>query len=245
MSDPRTEIDAIEELETAWSQAEMGADTGTLDAISTPDFMLVGPLGFVLDKQQWLERYLSGDLVTDSLSLEDPAIRVYGRAAVVIARHIQQASYKGQPADGQFRTTHIVVQVERRWLLAGIQLSPIGGPPPFARPAEREAHVISREELRAAIDNARVTVVDALPPAAFGQRHLPGAINVVAENSDEQVRAALPDPAAAIVAYSTDEHCTRGPELAGRLRELGYRDVRTYEGGIADWVAAGLPVLDG
>lgn len=101
---------------------------------------------------------------------------------------------------------------------------------------------ICREELRAAIDDAHVTVVDALPPAPFGQRHLPGAINIVAENFDEQVRAALPDAAAAIVTYSTDERCTRGPELAARLRELGYRDVRTYEGGIEDWIAAGLPI---
>ena len=139
INDQQTEIDAIEELETAWSQAERGADTGTLEAISTADFMLVGPVGFVLDKQQWLERYRSGDLVTGSLSLEDPAIRIYGEAAVTIARQIQRASYKGQPADGRFRTTHVAVRVDRRWLLAGIHLSPIGGPPPFARPEERRA----------------------------------------------------------------------------------------------------------
>jgi ketosteroid isomerase-like protein len=136
MDDQQTEID---ELEASWSQAEIGADTGTLDEISTSDFMLVGPLGFVLDKEQWLERYRSGDLATGSLSLEDPATRVHGDAAVTIARHIQRASYKGQNADGQFRSTHIAVRVDRRWLLAGIHLSPIGGPPPFARPADEKA----------------------------------------------------------------------------------------------------------
>ena len=139
MNDQQTEIDAIQELEATWSQAEMGADTSTLDAISTSDFMLVGPLGFVLDKGQWLERYRSGDLVTGSLSLEDPAIRVYGDAAVTIARHIQRASYKDHPVDGEFRTTHIAVRVDRRWLLAGVHLSPIGGPPPFAAPADQRA----------------------------------------------------------------------------------------------------------
>jgi hypothetical protein len=139
MNDQQTEIDAIQELETAWSQAEMEADTGTLDAISTSDFMLVGPLGFVLDKQQWLERYRSGDLVTGSLSLEDPATRVYDEAAVTIARHIQRALYKGQPADGQFRTTHIAVRIDGRWVLAGVHLSPIGGPRPFAAPADQRS----------------------------------------------------------------------------------------------------------
>jgi mannose-6-phosphate isomerase-like protein (cupin superfamily) len=101
---------------------------------------------------------------------------------------------------------------------------------------------ISREELDAAIRDAQVTVVDALPPAPFGQRHLPGALNVVAEDTDEQVRAALPDLDAAIVTYSTDQHCTRGPQLADRLRRLGYRDVRNYDGGIEDWIAGGLQV---
>jgi ketosteroid isomerase-like protein len=136
MNDQQTAIDATQQLERTWSQAEMRADTGTLEAISTSDFVLVGPLGFVLDKRQWLERYRSGDLVTDSLSLEDSAIRVYPDAAVTIARHIQRASYKGRPADGEFRTTHIAVRDDSRWLLAGIHLSPIGGPPPFARPTE-------------------------------------------------------------------------------------------------------------
>ena len=102
--------------------------------------------------------------------------------------------------------------------------------------------IISRDELRAAIAGGAVRVVDALPPVPFGQRHLPGAINVVAEDPDDRVTAALPDRDAAIVIYSTDAACTRAPELAERLAELGYGDVRLYRDGIADWVAAGLPL---
>ena len=85
---------------------------------------------------------------------------------------------------------------------------------------------ITREELRAALDS--LTVVDALPPAPYGQRHLPGAVNLVAEDSDQQVAGALPGKAAAIVTYSTDAGCPRGPALAARLQALGYSDVRTF-----------------
>jgi mannose-6-phosphate isomerase-like protein (cupin superfamily) len=99
---------------------------------------------------------------------------------------------------------------------------------------------ITRDELQAALGS--VTIVDALPPAPYGQRHLPGAINVVEEDSDEHVAGALADRGAAIVVYSTDASCTRGPSLAARLEGLGYTDVRTYREGIADWVQAGLPV---
>jgi mannose-6-phosphate isomerase-like protein (cupin superfamily) len=101
---------------------------------------------------------------------------------------------------------------------------------------------ITREELRAAIDAGSVTVVDALPPAPYGERHLPGALNLVAEDDDAHVPQILPDRSATIVTYSTDADCTRGRELAERLQALGYGDVRNYGEGIADWVAAGLPV---
>lgn len=129
--------DAVRELEQTWTQAELRADTRTLETIATADFMLVGPVGFVLDKRQWLARYSSGDLVTESLSLDDGVTRVYGDAAVTIARHAQRASYKGQRVDGEFRTTHFAVRGESGWLLAGIHLSPAGGPPPFAPPAQQ------------------------------------------------------------------------------------------------------------
>lgn len=101
---------------------------------------------------------------------------------------------------------------------------------------------VTREELWAAIDAGSVTVVDAQPPASFGARHLPGAINLIAEDPDDRVVEALPHREAAIVTYSTDATCPRGPELAERLRALGYAEARTYREGIEDWVGAGLPL---
>jgi rhodanese-related sulfurtransferase len=101
---------------------------------------------------------------------------------------------------------------------------------------------IARTELDAAITAGRITVVDALPGRPYSKRHLPHAINLVAEDPDETIRAALPDPRTAIAVYSTDADCDRGPGLADRLRTLGYTEVRLYPAGIEDWVAAGLPV---
>jgi mannose-6-phosphate isomerase-like protein (cupin superfamily)/rhodanese-related sulfurtransferase len=100
--------------------------------------------------------------------------------------------------------------------------------------------LITRDELRSVLES--VAVVDALPAAPYGQRHLPGALNLVAEDSDEHILGVLPEKAAAIVTYSTDASCTRGPDLAARLEALGYSDVRSYREGIEDWVGAGLPV---
>jgi hypothetical protein len=43
---------------------------------------------------------------------------------------------------------------------------------------------VTREALHSDLDS--VTVVDAQPPTPYGQRHLPGAVNLVAEDSGER-----------------------------------------------------------
>jgi len=126
-----TTDEQVRELGRQWVAAEQQGDVATLDALSVDDFTLVGPLGFMLNKQQWLDRYRTGALTMRSLVWDEVEIRDYGSAAVAIGRHSQQANYQGQAVDGRFRATHIAVRVGDRWLLAGQQLSPIGGPPPF------------------------------------------------------------------------------------------------------------------
>ena len=100
---------------------------------------------------------------------------------------------------------------------------------------------ITRDELRAGLDAGSLAAVDARAPAPYGLGHLPGAINVIADDPDERVLELLPDRDAGIVTYggAGDE---LGTALAGRLRALGYADVRTYREGIEDWVGAGLPL---
>ncbi|OLT11133.1 sulfurtransferase [Pseudonocardia sp. CNS-139] len=101
---------------------------------------------------------------------------------------------------------------------------------------------IGRDDLRAAIETAAVTVVDALPAAPYRARHLPGALNLVVDDAPDHAAEVLPDRDAPVVTYSTNAVCGRGEALAALLGELGYRDVRVYADGIEDRVAAGLPV---
>jgi hypothetical protein len=53
--------------------------------------------------------------------------------AIRIGRHVQEAEFQGRPVNGEFRATHIAVRDGERWRLAGIHLSPLGGPLPFAK----------------------------------------------------------------------------------------------------------------
>ncbi|MEV6634682.1 rhodanese-like domain-containing protein [Actinoplanes sp. NPDC051470] len=103
-------------------------------------------------------------------------------------------------------------------------------------------HHIGRDYLRSALSVGAVTVVDALPAHAYANRHLPSAVNLTAEDAAARAPSVLPDRAADIVVYSTDAHCTRGPDLAAALEQLGYTNISVYTEGIQPWADAGLPV---
>lgn len=121
-------IDEPEAIGRRWTEAEIAGDTNTLDDLAIDDFLLVGPLGFVLDKRQWLDRYRDGDLVTSSLRWTDTRTRVLGDTAIVIGVHDQEAAYRGHPNNGRFRATQVLVR-DGGWRYASMHLSPITAPP--------------------------------------------------------------------------------------------------------------------
>ena len=102
--------------------------------------------------------------------------------------------------------------------------------------------LISRDDLRAAIEAGAVTVVDALPESYYAQQHLPGALNLVEEDVADRAAALLPDKNAAIVTYCSNPSCGNSQAVASLLTNLGYTNVRKYREGIQDWVEAGLSV---
>ncbi len=120
----------VREFGRVWAAAEERGDTEMLAGLAADGFRLVGPLGFVLDRDQWLARYGGGGLVTEKLAWSDVEIRDFGGTAIAIGVHDQVATYQGNPASGRFRATHVLVREGDRRRLAGIHLSPIaaGGP---------------------------------------------------------------------------------------------------------------------
>jgi uncharacterized protein (TIGR02246 family) len=130
-TDRSTEHD-VRALSRAWVEAERAGDPAALAELATDGFRLVGPVGFVLDRDQWVGRYRGGVLALTELDYTDVGVRVDGDTAISIGVHTQKGTHQGDPVDGSFRATHIAVRRDGRWRLAGMHLSTIGGPPPFA-----------------------------------------------------------------------------------------------------------------
>lgn len=70
-------------------------------------------------------------------------------------------------------------------------------------------------------------------------RRMPGAKQLAADASEDEIKAALPDKNAKIVAYCTNEQCPASAMLAERLVKLGYENVHKYPPGIDGWEKAG------
>ena len=100
---------------------------------------------------------------------------------------------------------------------------------------------ITRDELEASIRTGEALPVDALPASYYDQQHLPGAVNLVAEDVTDRAGQLLPDKHALIVTYCSNTACPNSSNVAAKLESLGYTNVRKYAEGIQDWVEAGLP----
>ena len=116
-------------LADAWATAELRGDTTFLERILTDDYTGIGPLGFMLTKQEWIVRHQAGDLKYESFSLDEVKVRVYNDdAAVLTGRQVQNGAYRGNSIQAQFRTTLVFVRQQGQWQLASLQLSTIGQP---------------------------------------------------------------------------------------------------------------------
>lgn len=98
---------------------------------------------------------------------------------------------------------------------------------------------MSREALRAGVENGDIALLDVRPEDEYQAGHLPNAINIPIEQL-EQMLDRLPRDQE-IVAYCRGPYCVLSHEAVRFLRQRGFR-VRRYQEGYPEWKAAGLPV---
>ena len=118
----------VRELVHHWAQAERNNDAEALDGLLADDFVGVGPVGFVLGRDQWLARFGNG-LENRAFAVEDAQVRDYGTAAVVVGVLAQETSFQGRDNSGRFRLTLVAVRPGDRWLLANAHIGMLQATP--------------------------------------------------------------------------------------------------------------------
>jgi rhodanese-related sulfurtransferase len=100
-------------------------------------------------------------------------------------------------------------------------------------------NTIAKEELRAKLDaGEEFRLVMTLAAPAHRTKQIPGSLCV------ESVAEALTllDPEDEIVLYCADVYCASSIYAYRALEREGFRRIRRYAGGVADWEAAGYGV---
>ncbi len=130
MNDRTEELNKLAE---DWAAVELRGDPAFLGSALADDFVGVEPRGFMLTKEQWISRHEAGNLKYESFGLDEIEVRLYGDAAVTVCRQSAEGVYEDENGrydiHEQFRATLVFVKQRERWLLAGLQLSPILGRP--------------------------------------------------------------------------------------------------------------------
>lgn len=119
----------VEAFLAGWARAEQEGDAGWLERELDDDFVGVGPLGFVLSKQDWVARFGHG-LTYDAFSLEGTQVRLDGDTAIVVGTQNQSGSMQGNPLPfSSVRSTLVLRRRSGGWRLASVHLSFIAGTP--------------------------------------------------------------------------------------------------------------------
>jgi rhodanese-related sulfurtransferase len=117
-------------------------------------------------------------------------------------------------------------------------------PPPAALLPQDQ---ILLEEARALWSTGAGFFLDARAPVDYAAGHIAGAINLPVEAFPERYPqvAAFLTPDSPIVAYCNGVECDLSHDLALKLRQLGYKNVRILVNGWNVWSKAGLPISTG
>lgn len=106
--------------------------------------------------------------------------------------------------------------------------------------------IVGTEELKGWIDSRKeMTIIDTMPASNFKGGHIPGAVNaelpktgikdVTPEQKEAFVKLLPSDKNKAIVVYCGFVSCERSDVGAKIAKELGYKNVYRYPGGIVGW----------
>lgn len=102
-----------------------------------------------------------------------------------------------------------------------------------------ELEPVRRGDLLARVKRKDVIVIDVRPSEEYEAAHIRGALSIPLEELKARLAEIPPD--AEVVAYCRGPFCVLAPQAMEVLRDAGVT-ARRLDGGLPEWLAAGLPV---
>lgn len=109
-----------------WVAAELQGVATELESVLHPSFLFAGPYGYLMDRAEWLSRLTAGTryhaVATALTFTADVPARFVGDTALVVGTLTQAGTAQGEPYDGRYRATLVLVQDDGRRIV-GLHLS--------------------------------------------------------------------------------------------------------------------------
>lgn len=110
-----------------------------------------------------------------------------------------------------------------------------------------DAPAVSLDYAQMKFQSSKVIFLDARLPADFNAGHIKGAINFPYEEFEQYAPQVVPKLRTdeEIITYCDGGECEASLLLSRELKDLGYRNVKVFFGGWAEWQQAGLSMETG
>jgi ketosteroid isomerase-like protein len=119
----------IDQLEEAWRNAVLKANTAALDALLADDYIAITPSGTLQSKEQTLANLRSGLIHFTAIEFSDRKLRFYGATALVTSRAEVSGATPAGDLSGSYRYTRVYVRDERgKWKIVSFEASRIREP---------------------------------------------------------------------------------------------------------------------
>ena len=112
-----------------WDRAMIENDADAIGSFMAEDWIIIGPDGSIGSKADFLAHVRSGDLTHDVMESHDLSVRVYGDAALVVARGVSGGRFRGDAFLLVERVSSMFVRYDGRWRCVSTHLSKLAEGP--------------------------------------------------------------------------------------------------------------------
>src|SRR6266536_2191103 len=122
---PQPMEDAMEQtvrtLQDRVNAALLGSDWQTLNDLIATDARIIGPRGFIIDRDTWIGVHKESEYQQVRLQASDTEVHTYDHAGIRFDVVDSECTYKGETITGRFRVTQVWVTDHQKWQLAAVQ----------------------------------------------------------------------------------------------------------------------------
>ncbi|HET8666217.1 MAG TPA: nuclear transport factor 2 family protein [Nocardioides sp.] len=120
-----TVADQLAEAHQQVLDALVDGDRTTLGHLVPDDCRIVGPKGYLIDKQEWIEAHDSGVYEQVMLRVEHTELTVRDDLAVRCDLQRSECLFRGETITGLFRVLNVWARDHDAWQLVGIQYTAV------------------------------------------------------------------------------------------------------------------------